>query len=158
MGIGDKQRIERERRDKYMDAIKDGAGYDEVILAGVLAVADAEIEPLQDQIERDGERIATQITAGLERNALRDALRREIEHMGREDDTMSKYWRDRLQNLLDAEVPEPVYEYSFKTSDGYMSGMRYDSEEEAQKALDGLKRPHDWHIVRRTKGQWEGVK
>ncbi|WP_020142324.1 hypothetical protein [Terracoccus sp. 273MFTsu3.1] len=194
MGIGDKQRMEDERYLKYSEAIhKD----DRVRSAvdRVLALVDAETEPLQEQIEADGMRIASLMgqsqalrdlregVAALSSRFEREGITCECGHfVGSDHNGLGCYARlsyqpvlvtcpckltddqdeseivaKAIRALLD-ETPEPEYDYTFVSTDGYVSGMRYDTVEAAQKALDDLKRPHDWQIARRRKaGPWEVV-
>lgn len=182
MGIGDKQRIEAERREKYERAVLHavvtrpvGIGERDYIVDAVLALVDAEIEPLQEQIERDGERIAGQIgrIVGLENEvrSLRAAsprikaealLARVTAALMQGGQNHEVRWREAVRVLEEGgALPEPEYEYAIRGKKWHLpSDARFGSLQEVQEWLPRYTRkPEDWVIVRRRKaGEWEDDK
>ena len=60
--------------------------------------------------------------------------------------------RDERIEALESGVE---YEYTFGTEDGFIAGVVYSTPDKAKQALASLKRPHDWHVICRTKaGPW----
>jgi hypothetical protein len=169
MGIGDKQRMESERYLKYAEAIhKD----DKVRSAvdRVLALVDAEIEPLQEQIDEDGIRLGTLIgkVVWLEDvlEGLPDGIVRNAETRG-DLDRMSvmacaAYVRGTIEGYKikrDHGVKEPEYEYSFRNEWFQPEPVTFDNADDAQDWLSGIgQRAARWVLMRRRKaGRWEDV-
>jgi hypothetical protein len=170
MGIGDKQRMESERYLKYAEAIhKD----DKVRSAvdRVLALVDAEIEPLQEQIDEDGIRLGTLIgkVVWLEDvlEGLPDGIVRNAETRG-DLDRMSvmacaAYVRGTIEGYKikrDHGVKEPEYEYGFRDEWNVPYPATFSSVEDAQEYVDRRAlSPKEYTMTRRRKaGRWEDVK
>ena len=125
--------------------------------------AEREVEKLRRQVQLRGE-VAREAQAEVER--LKGELERaltvaEEAQAGESDHCAGPGSLVEQHTLARAALsqPEPEYEYSFTSTDGYQSGMRFDTFEEAQRSLDHLRRPHDWLISRRAKAgaTWEVV-
>jgi hypothetical protein len=191
MGIGDKQRIEAERREKYARAIAeveakhmfyshsrpgfmmfgctgcserfpDREGHPAHVAAlrieAILALVDAEIEPLQDQIEEQAQRLAMSSGLRVQVEALQATIQNAIETMvWLEAEGAEPY--EKLRELLMGTVPEPEYEYGFRLHiDGRPVPPLFNSREEAQDWLNVSKRDSSEYVMmRRPKVKWEDV-
>jgi len=180
MGIGDKQRMERERREKYAEAIHTVESGAPDVVDRVLALVDAEIEPLQEQVEEECQRHALLIGRVMLAEALLDALPYEImkdaETRGDLPMSVAKACADRVRYLVDGYtiardhgVQEPEYEYALRSgitgnvNVGFWSliepAQTY-AEEQHQRdvARLGSNVPAPTIVRRRTAGEWEDVK